>query len=128
MSKYGEVACLAAKQARAGIAPAQAWRLAAEKVFPDSKSSRDKNCPRCAFLGLAEEGMVVGVSRGEYTSSQDNKRYAIDGVRLLVAKPQLSDDPNEMWRRVMAGRKKQHNEQMVVVAALWNDNAIRSGA
>ena len=36
--------------------PAQAWKSAADQVFPDSDSSRSKGCPKSAFLGLCEDG------------------------------------------------------------------------
>lgn len=128
MSKYGDVARLAAKKSRTGLDPVEAWKLSAAQVFPNKKSSRNKNCPRCAFLGLAEEGMVVGIPRGRYTRSQDNKRYAVEGLRLLLLDPTLCDHPDEMWRRVMSGESKQHNEQMQVVAALWKSGDIKSAA
>ena len=82
MTKYGEVACMVADDARGG-APKDAWRRAAER-------------PRCAFLGLAEEGLVVGIPQGKYTNSADNKRYAIRAVELLRAQPHLSDAPHSL--------------------------------
>lgn len=80
MSKYHEVAQIAAENARDGVDPAAAWDSAAQQVFPNHYHSREKSCPRCAFLGLAEDGMIVGVPRGTYTRSKHNKCYAIKAL------------------------------------------------
>ena len=130
MSKYGNVACLAAGEARKGKAPQAAWNESAQKVFPNQPASRDKGCPRCAFLGLAEEGLISGISPGGYTNSQDNKNYALTGMNLLRQEPNLCNSPAELWERVMRmlGLEKNHNNQMDVVTALWNNGDIGHGA
>ena len=126
MSQYGEVACLAAEMVQEGkeADPPRAWEKAAEKVISSSES-RKKGCPRYAFLGLAEEGLIIGICPGNYTNSQDNKKYALAGVNLLREKPDLCNNPCEMWNRVMRGTNKAHNGQMDVVAALWQNDYVR---
>ena len=126
MSKYGKVARLAAEEARNGLCPISAWKKSAKKVFPKQKESRKKACPRCAFLGLAEDGMLRDISPGNYTRSRDNKRYALKAVKLLHTSPYLSRSPEKMWECVMSseGEEKTHNEQMSVVADLWNNGDI----
>ena len=124
MSKYEDVAKRAAETARTGIDPLQSWQSSALEVFPTQKSSRNKGCPKCVFLGLAGEGMIRGVPAGNYTQSIDNRQYALDAVNLLRARPELSNDPSGLWEEVMAGRIKQHNEQMSVVVALWKNGDI----
>ena len=131
MSQYGKVACLAAKRARNSKKrawnskkPRQAWEKSAKEVFPDKPASQDKDCPRSAFLGLAEDGLIVGIPSGNYTKSQDSKRYAIAGVDLLRKEPALCDCPRKMWYRIM-GKNKKHNNQMEVVAALWKNGDIK---
>ena len=128
MSKYGEVARLAAKAARNGAAPQQAWKDEAKAKFPHQSASRDKGCPRNAFLGLAEDGLIVGVPSGQYTRSKLNKRYATRAVDLLRQKPHLANTPSELWRLVMSterDRNKTHNHQMDVVTALWSAGDIQ---
>ena len=127
MSKYEDLAKSAAEKARTGIDPQQAWESAALEVFPTQKSSRNKGCPKGAFLGLAEEGMIRGIPAGNYTRSLDNKQYAVDAVSILKTRPELSNDPSELWKAVMSGRSKQHNEQMSVVIALWKSGDIQTG-
>ena|ERR1039458_5770989 len=128
MAKYGDTAVLATKLASAAtvISPVKGWKLAATEVFPDSPSSQDKGCPRGAFLGLCEEGLVKRVAPGIYTRSRKNKKYALQAFDLLCADPSLSNDPKILWRRVMDGDKKAHNSQMDVVIALWKMKLLRT--
>jgi hypothetical protein len=53
-----------------------------EKLYPTSPTSRKKDCPRGAFLGLCEEGLVKGIPAGKYTASKDNKAYAVRAAAL----------------------------------------------
>lgn len=41
------------------------YEKAVEEVFPNSKSSQEKSCPKNAFLGLCEEGLVKGITKRE---------------------------------------------------------------
>ena len=126
MSKYSEVAIAAAGKARNGLNPVKAWKKTAHEVFPQQPASRDKGCPKCAFLGLSEDGLIRGVPKGKYTKSKANKQYAVQAVELLRTDSGLSRNPELMWDQVMSKQpqRKQHNEQMTVVAALWNNGDI----
>lgn len=109
----------AATIAASGIPPAAAWDAAAQEIFGDS-STAVKNCPKSAFLGLAEAGHITGIVPGTYTKSKKNKQYAERALRLLHADQTLVRDPMLLWRRVMNGEEKKYNQQMHVVTALWN--------
>ena len=124
MSRYSELACLAVELVRTGASVPDAWQEAALHIFPTQPASRVKGCPRCAFLGLAEEGFIKGVPKGSYTNSRSNKTYALEALTILRKSPKLSDDPEKLWRRVMAGVDKQHNQQMNVVVGLWRNGDI----
>lgn len=130
MSGYEKVAVLAAEKAQRGIEPRHAWKTSAHEIYPDDhqKPSREKVCPRCAFLGLAEDGLILGVPQGKYTASILNKQYAVAAVGLLQHNPDLASDPEILWLLVMNGEKKKHNEQMNVVTSLWNMGFIQSGS
>lgn len=120
LNKYGVTAVTAAALAVSkGLHPLDAWKAAAVSVFPDSIDSRVKGCPKSAFLGLAEAGLLTDIPPGKYTSSTDNKRYALDALGLLILDARLADQPMELWRRVLKGQAKKHNSQMNVVIALW---------
>ena len=124
MSKYGEAAVLAVEKAHSGLCPKAAWTQAVWEVFPKSPTGREKGCPRAAFLGLAEEGLVQGIPGGCYTRSKDNKKYALQAVELLRSYPELSRCPGKMWTCIMRGQKKEPNQQMDIVSALWNKGYI----
>ncbi|MGE5270827.1 MAG: DUF6979 family protein [Thiohalocapsa sp.] len=118
MGKYGMCAELAARKAGVGVNPILAWKEAATSIFPNSISSRMKGCPKDAFLGLCEDGLVNGVPSGSYTRSRLNKSYAIRAVTLLRA-AEGSTDEYGLWHKVVGGGEKAHNGQMDVVLALW---------
>lgn len=126
MGKYGQAAIRATSfiKQRAATAPEDAWSRAVAETFPNSISSQQKGCPRGAYLGLCEEGLVSGVPAGRYTRSQDNKRYAIQAVRLLWREPALAQDRKMLWRRIMNGVTKRANSQMDIVVALWEKGLI----
>lgn len=114
-----------------GADPVHAWNMAARHVS-DKKSIHDKGCPRSAFLGMCEEGMVRAMPRGRYLrqrkQGKGNKAYALEAVRLLEMDASLADQPSELWQRVMRSlgedENKRANGQMDVVLALWNINQI----
>lgn len=117
--RYGIAAQRAAELARKGWDPIDAWQSVVTSIFPDSRAYQMKGCPKSAFLGLAEAGHIAGVSPGKYTTSTENKRYAIDALRLLQRDGALASRPDELWRLVTKGASIKHNEQMNVVIALW---------
>lgn len=124
MSKYAELAIETASIVRTGTPVVEAWELVALRIFPDQPASRAKGCPKCAFLGLAEEGLIKGVPKGSYTRSQLNKAYALKAVSLLRSNPTLSRDSKTLWQQVMGEVQKQHNHQMDVVTGLWNSGDV----
>lgn len=80
-----------------------------------------------AFLGLCEEGRLIGVPSGSYTKSKLNKNHTVRAVRLLCSKPHLANDVAKLWSEVMSSgedENKCHNQQMDVVVALWNAQLI----
>jgi hypothetical protein len=130
MSKYGAVAIGAVKRFRTGSCPSicEGWNESVAEVYFDSESSQGKNCPRTAFLGLCEEGLICGVPAGSYIGRENspNKSHALDAVRLLSEQPSLADSaPAALWDLVLDGRTKRHNQQMHVVLDLWNNGLIK---
>ena len=80
--------------------------------------------PQVRILGLAEDGLIRGVPRGNYTNSSLNKWYAVEAVKLLRTSPCLTE--SELWSCVMRNQpnKVSHNNQMDVVLALWKAGLI----
>jgi hypothetical protein len=122
-NRYGEAAILAARQASGSKNPTAQWESALEKLYPTSPVARTKNSPRGAFLGLCEEGLVVGIDKGEYTKSKEHKEYAVRAAALLLEGKQRWSR-SSLWQAVAEGTSKQESGQMDVVLALWNNNLI----
>ena len=86
-NRYGEAAIMATREvSSAGISPVARWESAMLRLYPSSPTARRKSCPRGAYLGLCEEGLVKGIPPGHYTASNDNKAYAVRASALLVHK------------------------------------------
>lgn len=105
--------------------PITAWESACDEIFEDSNTSRDKSCPRNAFLGLCEDGFICGIPPGNYTQSvkkeNRNKEYAVKAVGKLREDPTFVDSTTRLWEIVT---RISHNGQMDVVIALWNAGLI----
>lgn len=121
MQSFGRVAVRAANLYACGEAtsPQKAWRTACDEAFPHSASMREKCCPKAAFLGLCEEGLVKEIPPGRYTRSRENKAYAIRAAAILVREPAVrAGGSRVLWNRVIGSGSKIHNSQMDVVLAL----------
>jgi hypothetical protein len=90
----------------------------AGKVVPHQSGG-----PRGACLGLCEEGLVKGISTGDYSSSKDNKAYAVRAVALLAAAEQHWSR-SALWQAVTDGVDRTETGQIDVVLALWNNGLI----
>ena len=126
MNDYGRAAVRAVELYTGGLArsPQEAWMRATAEFFGWGTTSQNKGCPRGAFLGLCEEGLIKGMPRGSYTRSAKNKKYALNAVAVLRQAPTLAADPIGLWRVVMRGETKVHNHQMDVVTSLWSTGLI----
>lgn len=127
MNKYG-IAAINATQLfndKTVKTPLGAWNQATIEMFGANSSSQRKDCPRNAFLGLCEEGLVRGVPSGKYLTKPNNKNkaYAVQAVSLLKENPELTNDKKRLWKEVVKDDKK-HNSQMDVVIALWESELI----
>jgi hypothetical protein len=103
--------------------PVKAWQSAIAQ-FTDSPNSRKKGCPKSAFLGLCEEGLVSGISPGKYTISVKNKTYAFRALEALRKKPALAGYYSSLWNSIETDAKNDQGE-MDVVIALWNAGLIK---
>ena len=123
-NRYGEAALIATRQgSSADVNPVARWESAMERLYPTSPAARKKGCPRGAFLGLCEEGLVKGIPAGHYTKSKDNKAYAVRAAALLTEGTQ-SWSRSTLWQAVTNDPEKPHNSQMDIVLALWKNALI----
>jgi len=126
MSKYGKCATESAKLILLdpAVNPRKAWQITSSRIFGRGTSSQRKGCPKDAFLGLCEVGLVKDIPGGSYTRSVKNKRYSIVAVAKLEEKPDFASDWKALWRLASGPEKKQHNGQMDVVLSLWKNGFI----
>ena len=133
MSKYGAAAVRATQlHGEGALSIDDAWRRAANEIFPDSAETRRKSCPWVAYRGLCSAGLVRGVARTQAGDRAEdaNATYAVTAAHLLAAEPELAaGGPVKLWRRVMEelglNPSKRHNRQMDVVLALWTSGALK---
>ena len=126
MSDYGKAAHRAVQLYTTGLAdsPQDAWAQATTEIFGSDTPSQSKGCPKCAFLGLCEEGLVKGIPGGNYTRSVKNKGYAVDAVAILKRHTMFAESAADLWDVVMKGESKEHNHQMDVVISLWENGLL----
>jgi hypothetical protein len=124
MGQYGEAAVKATKRYRSGN-PRLAWDDAVREVT-ESRTSQEEPCPRCAYLGLCEDGHVSGIPKGDYCLSKHkkNKEYALKALRLLEQDDSRFSNGATLWQAVMKGEKISHHQQMDVVLSLWRARLI----
>ncbi|HEY2875779.1 MAG TPA: hypothetical protein VGJ56_27930 [Reyranella sp.] len=127
MDKFGKVAIKATRLLISGIVsdPREAWHSAAEALLSYSTSTMRKHCPRSAYLGLCEEGLVKGASKGPWLTSNVNKLYAVRAVQeLRIDRTWLTKPKLDLWRVVSRSPTKTHNSQIDEVFGLWEDELI----
>ncbi|MDR2069528.1 MAG: hypothetical protein LBP71_06630 [Spirochaetaceae bacterium] len=125
MGVFGKTALKAVELYKNAVTkdPAAAWQRAI-KDFTESPSSQKKGCPKSAFLGLCEEGLVSGIPPGEYTKSVKNKTYALRALEALRKNPALALSSSALWNSIEKDAGSDQGE-MDVVIALWNAGLIK---
>ena len=127
MDKYKKAAVLAAGLLKNGHCSdrAAAWKRATKEIFPSSQSLQEKGCPRGAFFGLCNGGLVVDLAPGDYSKLSKNGEYAVLAIEILRKNKFLASQPDMLWKKV-AGNTKTHNHQMDVVIGLWEAGLIKA--
>lgn len=126
MTKYAKAALDAMKRIENGETPQLAWENATIEVFGKGTASQEKGCPKGAFLGLCEKGLVKGVCPGSYltnSATNKNKRYALASLELFKKEQVIPEDRRAFWRRV-PGTTKSMNGQLDVLFALAEAGCI----
>lgn len=123
MTKYTEAAITTAKRCQGSIRPdiKAEWRKAIEEL-----SAYDEGCPRSAFIGLCEEGMIKGIRPGSYglRTSNKNKYYAIAAANLVLSGN--NTDPKSIWKEVTKSEIQAH-DQVSIVIALHESGLLQKG-
>lgn len=127
--KYGSVAVSYAKELiKTKQSPSKdGWEKIARSVFKVEKKIENsfvkKGCPKDCFLGICEEGLITGISKGKYTNSIKNKAYGISAIQILRENEEYKDQPRKLWEKI-PDAPKTYNHQMHVVCALWKAGLI----
>ena len=127
---YGKVAIRATRHIqKTRECPKKTWQDFADKTFGAGTYGANKGCPRYAYLGLCADGLVIGISKGNYIPADNlNKLYGIQAVRMLYTDPSLENlRPKQLWDKVaeiIEEAPDNHNNQMNVVLALWHEGMI----
>jgi hypothetical protein len=124
MNKYAQVAIRTVKEINInGRSPIIVWKEQADLIFGHGSSSANKGCPKGAFLGLCENGLIKGIPKGSYTKSIKNKEYAIKAITILKKDPDMANYPKDLWSKVINEEKKPNN-QMEIVCELFKAGMI----
>ena len=125
MGVFGDIALQAWKSAaHEGVSPPDAWRAAIEEQYPDPtkrKNALKHTCPKGAFLGLCQKGIVRGIRAGNYTDSVKSSGLALSAVERLKADPSLAARKSRLVQLVFGNRAP---AELDVVLALWEQRAI----
>ncbi|EKN3444871.1 TPA: hypothetical protein SK294_001600 [Yersinia enterocolitica] len=102
------------------------------KKWDQSLDGNGKSCPRITFLGLCEDGWVKGIKRGNYILRRrkypNNKDYAVEGAKIVLANPNKQYLASKLWtevKRALPDGAENHNQQMTVVIALMNNDLLQ---
>lgn len=125
MIKYREAAVYAVELITTddGDEPTVAWEKSTKKFFPSSTNLQDKGCPKGAFLGLCNQGLIKGIAPGNYAKATKNGDYAIKAVDILKKNRFLVSQPDMLWKKIAPTIS--HNHQLEVVIGLWEANLIQ---
>lgn len=107
--------------------PVEAWYIATGEQFGKGSWGQKKGCPRNAFLGICEEGLIKGIKAGRYNKKEHslNKQYAIDTIKLFKDdSTNQQRDNKEIWGIVTNGKDIKSNYQVEIVKALWERDLI----
>ncbi|WP_238653205.1 DUF6979 family protein [Paenibacillus piscarius] len=85
MSKYGLAAIKAASLIKdePGCTPLNGWNQSTNELYGENTHSQRKGCPKNAFLGLCEEGLIRGISKGNYAYKRKSHNSQMDVVLAL---------------------------------------------
>ncbi|EST59134.1 hypothetical protein K151_1958 [Proteus hauseri ZMd44] len=125
MGTYGKAAVQTALNYDDKVNLREQWTNAISKETT-SKSSINKGCPKGAFLGLCELGLVKNIPSNDYNAGADNKRHAKELLALAIENPNITaTECFRLYQKSNNDLPKNHNGQADVVISLLEANLIR---
>ena len=127
MNQYGNAAVRATNCYLKGeaVSPRAAWESAIF-ALTESHSSRKKSCPRDAYLGLCEAGLVKDIPARNYGAPPKNinGQYAVNAYHILKSKPNLGTDKKALWAAIPYRTAKNQNGQLDVVLTMLGSGQL----
>ena len=125
MGIFGKTAVDAVKLLRKDIkyTSLEAWQKAI--VFnTSSEESRKKGCPRSAFIGLCDEGYILGILATKIKKRSKNSIYSTEAAKYLLENNLKEITIKELWQKIEEPKPINENGQMQLVIALWQNKLI----
>lgn len=125
MGNYGKAAVQTVLNYDNKVDLREQWTNAISKETT-SKSSINKGCPKSAFLGLCELGLVKSIPPNDYKAGADNKRHAKELLALAIENPNITaTECFRLYQKSNNDLPKNHNGQADVVISLLEANLIK---
>ncbi|MFC4427182.1 nucleotide pyrophosphohydrolase [Deinococcus navajonensis] len=100
MTVYERITVRAVQLLAEGLTPVEAWKQAG-LVEAEAPGTRNKPCPRSAFVSLAEHGHIQGYQADAPTRSlTQNAAYCLTGAALLAERPELANSRTRLWEAI----------------------------
>jgi hypothetical protein len=93
--------------------------------YPNTRARQNAlkhTCPKGAFLGLCEEGLLRDIPARRSTRSVKSRGFALKAIELLRTDHTLANERAELEHRVFGDRTP--NDEVAVVLALWVEGVI----
>ena len=132
MTKVARHAVRARELASSGSSPDAAWNQALAEVYSGEqlRNQLQHTCPKWAFAGLCNHGVVRGVPAGSCPAAADRRsgRYAVDALNAVRREASLLRDKRTLKARVF-GRPgtadyRKPNDEVEVLLGLWESGSI----
>ncbi|UFH69707.1 DUF6979 family protein [Morganella morganii] len=125
MATYGKTAVQTVLNYDAAGDLAKQWEVQISSLT-QSGSVINKGCPRAAFLGLCEEGVVKNIPENNYGAGEKNKHHALKILELAQANSGITAaECFRMYQESNPDLPKTHNGQADVVISLLEANLIK---
>lgn len=89
-----------------------------------SEESQKKGCSRLAFMGLCEEGYILGIPASSTKTISKNSKYATQAAKYLIDYKPQKITIKELWQKIEEPKPLNENGQMQIVIALWQKDLL----
>lgn len=131
-TKVARTALDAYELAAGGTHPPDAWVQVLKQVYAGRQLENQlkHTCPKWAFSGLCNAGVLVGVSAGscEEAATRSSARFVLRALELVSADHALLQDKAQLKRRVFgtpgSEGHRQPNGEVAVLLGLWEAGLV----